>query len=108
MTRPATSSTLFPYTTLFRSSGANHTYDFRSITNTGTVTWTAGHIGGGDGSVFTNAGTFNDNNVSGYQFLGPSSFGFGGTARFVNTDTYIRNGSNPTTFTVPFNNSNNG
>ena len=79
--------------------GANHTFDFRDVTNNGTVTWINGHIGGGDGSVFTNAGTFNDQNASSYSFLSPGSFGFSGTSTFVNTGTYNKTTAGTTTMT---------
>eukprot|EP01035_Chromulina_nebulosa_P060507 gene60507-82782_t len=71
----------------------------------GTVTWTAGHLRGGNGSVFTNAtgATFNDLNASGYSFHVPS--GYGGSGSFVNAGTYVRNTTGATYFDVPFTNS---
>lgn len=73
---------------LLISTSNNHVFNGSAITNGGTVTWTSGYIGGGNGSVFTNNGTFHDqNNGSNSSFLAPSNFGFGGSSSFTNNGT---------------------
>jgi fibronectin-binding autotransporter adhesin len=102
-TAPAT-TTIEKNTVLHLTTGGNKDFDFRSITNQGTVNWVQGHLRAGHGSVFTNApgATFNDLNASSYTVHNP--FGDAGTFVFANLGTYTRNATGTTYFDTTFNN----
>ncbi|MBI4622495.1 MAG: PEP-CTERM sorting domain-containing protein, partial [Verrucomicrobia bacterium] len=90
--------------TLTISSGASHDYNFRAITNSGTVNWTGGNLQSGNGGAFINNAAFNDSATSSFQV----NSAHGGTATFTNaaTGTYAKSGASTTTFSgVTFDNS---
>ena len=93
-------------TTLNVGNGGNKDFNGRSITNAtgGTVNWQSGHLRGGNGSVFTNNGQFNDLNASGYSMIAPAGSGYGGTFTFVNNGAYVRDAGSTTTVNIPFTN----
>ena len=101
---PAPSTaTLARGATLSLISGNLHDFDYRAVTNLGTVHWNLGYLRAGHGATFTNAAgaTFNDLSTSGYSIHNP----FGGTFRFINQGTYTRNAAGHTSFIdVPFDN----
>ena len=89
--------------TVLTLSNANDAYrDFyqHTIVNLGTVNWNSGNLRSGSGGAFTNAGTFNDLNTSGYAIENP----FGGIFTFTNNGTYTRNALGTTYFYTTFNN----
>ncbi|MBI5772031.1 MAG: PEP-CTERM sorting domain-containing protein, partial [Verrucomicrobia bacterium] len=98
----AATTTIDSTTVLNLVSGNSKDFDFRSITNNGTVNWQLGYLRAGHGSVFTNAAgaTFNDQNGSSYTVHNP----FGGTFAFVNNGTYNRNVGGTTGFDTTFDN----
>lgn len=89
--------------TLLLANGGNKDFDRRNITVAagGAVEWQSGHLRAGNGSIFTNNGTFLDRNAYSYSIYNPS---FGGTFSFVNAGTYTRDVGGTTTFEVPFEN----
>ncbi|HVU35716.1 MAG TPA: PEP-CTERM sorting domain-containing protein [Opitutaceae bacterium] len=80
-----------------------HDFNYRSITNHGTVYWNIGSLRGGNGSQFSNSGTFVDTNT-GSSTMENSTYG--GVFTFDNTGTYLKNGAGLTTIAVPFTNDN--
>lgn len=100
---PGATTTLASGTTLtFAGSGFN--FDQRSITvaSGAKAVWETGYLRGSNGSVFTNNGTFHDQNAYGYSAAIDTSFG--GTFSFVNNGTYLRDVGSYTIFSVPFSN----
>ena len=86
--------------------GDHHYYDYRLVTNDGTVNWSSGYIRGGHGSGFVNNGTWNDSNAATVAF---DNY-YGGTApSFTNgaTGTYTKTGAATVYFYGPFNNDGN-
>ncbi len=98
-------TTIAAGTTLNIATGSDHDFNARSITNLGTVNWSAGYLRAGQGSVFTNAegATFNDLNASNYTLHTPG--GYGGSFTFVNAGTYRRTVGGTTAFDIPITNS---
>ena len=83
----------------------HHYYDYRLVTNSGTVNWSSGYIRGGHGGGFINNATWNDSNAASVAF---DNY-YGGTApTFTNsgTGTYTKTGAGSVAFNTPFNNDN--
>jgi hypothetical protein len=93
-------------TLLVIDNGGYKNFSGRSITidSGGTVRWESGYLQGGQGSVFTNDGTFADRNASGYSIVSAQTSGHGGSFTFVNRGTYVRDVGSTTYFTAPFEN----
>jgi fibronectin-binding autotransporter adhesin len=97
------SITLLPAADTLNISGAtNHDFDGLSVTNNGTVNWTAGNLRSGHGGIFTNNATWND--TAGTGDFNNDYGGAGGTT-FLNaaTGTYLKS-AGTTTFSIGFTN----
>jgi hypothetical protein len=97
----AATATVAPGTTLTISSGADHDFNRRTITNNGTIEWTGGRVRSGNSGGIVNNALFNDSASSTIN----SDYG-GTTATFTNavTGTYNKNAAGTTTVSVPFTN----
>jgi len=98
---PAT-TTIASGASLSMTNGGYHDFNQRAVVNNGAVNWRSGYVRSSDGGSFTNTGTFNDVQASGYSIhnSNPSS----GSFVFTNNGTYVRNAANTTYLDTTFNN----
>jgi hypothetical protein len=78
----------------------SHEFNRRSILNLGIVNWQTGDLRGGNGSVFTNEGVFNDLNGGTKSILAPGDFG--GAFTFTNNGIYTKSTGGTTTVEIGF------